>query len=59
MANVGDTFRVGTRSVQTGRYQHTVCTNTAIFNRGDIFAPCQLTTCPNKGANWRLIQKLT
>lgn len=59
MANIGDRFKVGTISPQTGQYKHSVCTNTEIFNKGDKFAPCANHSCPTKGADWILNQKLT
>ncbi len=59
MANVGDRFAVGTICPETGRYEHTVCDNTEIYNKGNKFAPCAKATCPRKGADWKLIQKLT
>jgi hypothetical protein len=59
MANVGDKFRVGTPAPETGRYKHSVCANTEIFNKGNPFAPCANASCPNKGAEWILQAKLT
>lgn len=59
MANIGDRFSVGTICPETGRYKHTVCSNTEIYNRGNKFAPCANNSCPNRGADWELIQKLT
>jgi len=59
MANVGESFRVGTNAPETGRYKHSVCSNTAIFNKGNNLAPCTNSQCPNKGANWILQEKLT
>lgn len=43
----------------TGRYQHSACTNTEIFKKGDIFQGCANRNCPNKGAGWALLEKLT
>jgi hypothetical protein len=51
MAEVGDKFTVGTISTQTGRYKHSVCANTEIFNKGDKFAPCASSTAPTRGLN--------
>jgi len=61
MAKVGQTFPVGTPAPETGRYQHTAwgCTNTAIFNKGNRLTPCQITTCSNRGADWKLVKILT
>lgn len=60
MANVGDKFHVGTISNETGRYKHSACLNTEIFNKGDKLAPCaKKATCPNTGADWILQEKLT
>ena len=59
MANIGDTFPVGSVCEETGRYQHMACTNTEIYNKGNKFAPCSNRDCPNKGASWKLIEKLT
>jgi hypothetical protein len=49
---------VGSPASVTGRYQHTACSETQIFNKGDIFMHCANRTCPNKGANWVLQEKL-
>ena len=59
MANIGDTFSVGSICPETGRYKHTVCTNTEIYNKGNKFAPCSNVDCRNRGAKWELIKKLT
>ena len=59
MANIGDTFSVGTTCPETGRYKHTVCSNTEIYNKGNTFAPCSNTECSDQGADWRLQEKLT
>jgi hypothetical protein len=59
MANLGDRFSVGTPAPDTGQYRHSVCTNTEIFNKGNILAPCANRQCPQEGANWILNQKLT
>lgn len=50
---------VGSPAPDTGRYQHSACTTTQIFNKGDIFVLCANRSCPNKGANWALQEKLT
>jgi hypothetical protein len=57
MANVGDSRAVGSPAPVTGRYQHSACTNTEIFNKGDILPLCTSPGCPNKGANWVLREK--
>jgi hypothetical protein len=49
---------VGSPARDTGRYQHSACTKTEIFNKGDILKLCANHSCPNKGANWAL-KKLT
>jgi hypothetical protein len=59
MAKAGEKFPVGTISSETGRYKHSACTNTEIFNKGDKFAPCAKKDCPNKGADWIFQDKLT
>ena len=59
MANVGDRFSVGTKAPDTGRYKHSACSNTEIFNKDNVLAPCANTACPKKGADWILQQKLT
>ena len=59
MANVGDKYKVGTISSQTGRYKHSACANTEIFNKGDKFAPCTNKQCPTPGVDWILQEKLT
>jgi len=59
MANVGERFPVGSICPETGRYKHSVCANTEIYNKGNKFAPCANTQCPNRGAEWILQQKLT
>jgi hypothetical protein len=59
MANIGDTFAVGSKCPQTGRYRHAACANTEIYNRGNTFAPCSNVNCPSRGANWKLVTKLT
>ena len=53
--------RVGEKAPFTGRYAHTAqgCKNTIILNKGNIAPPCSLSTCPDKGAAWRLVEKLT
>jgi hypothetical protein len=43
----------------TGRYQHSACTITEIYRKGDIFVLCTNPSCPNKGANWALQEELT
>ena len=59
MANVGDSRAVGSPAPDTGRYLHAACTNTETFNKGDILKVCANPSCPNKGANWTLQEKLT
>jgi hypothetical protein len=49
---------VGSPATDTGRYQHTACSKTEIFNKGDILVLCPNRSCPNKGANWTLQEKL-
>jgi hypothetical protein len=50
---------VGSPAPDTGRYQHTACTKTEIFDKGHIIKVCANRSCPNKGANWALQEKLT
>ena len=59
MANVGDKVSVGKPAPDTGRYKHSACQNTEIFNKGNTLAPCANKQCPNKGADWILQEKLT
>lgn len=59
MANVGERCRVGTDAPETGRYRHSACANTAIFNKGNNLTPCQNGQCVNRGADWILQEKLT
>jgi hypothetical protein len=59
MANVGDRCAVGTHAPETGRYKHSACTNTEIFNKHNVLAPCANKQCPDKGADWILQEKLT
>ena len=54
MANIGVHRAVGSPAPDTGRYQHSACTHTEIFNKGNILALCSKGSCPNKGANWVL-----
>jgi hypothetical protein len=44
---------VGSLAPDNGRYQHSACTTTEIFGKGDIFLRCTNLNCANKGANWR------
>jgi hypothetical protein len=44
---------VGSLAPDDGRYQHSACTTTKIFGKGDIFVLCTNLNCANKGANWR------
>jgi len=57
MASVGDHRAVGSPAPDTGRYRHSACTNTEIFNKGGILPLCASSPCPNKGANWVLEEK--
>ncbi len=59
MAQIGSSHHVGTPAPDTGQYKHSACSNTAIYNKGNILAPCQNYSCPHKGAAWTLVQKLT
>jgi hypothetical protein len=43
---------VGSPALDTGQYQHSACTKTEIFNKGEILKVCANPSCPNKGANW-------
>ena len=51
MANIGVYRSVGSLAPDTGRYQHSACTHTEIFTKGNILALCSNRSCPNKGAN--------
>lgn len=59
MALVGTHVAVGSPAPETGRYRHAACGDTAIFNKGNIMAPCSNRQCPHRGGEWVLIQKLT
>ena len=43
--------------LDTGRYRHSACTNTEIFDRGRMLPLCESPGCPNRGANWLLKEK--
>jgi hypothetical protein len=58
MSNIGDHRAVGSSASDTGRYRHSACTNTVTFEKGNILALCTNRSCPNKGANWVLEEKL-
>jgi hypothetical protein len=49
---------VGSFAADTGRYQHSACSATEIFSKGNIFVLCNNPSCPNRGANWALQEKL-
>ena len=53
----GTSRAVGSPALDSGRYQHSACTKTEIFNKGDILKVCANSSCPNKGANWALRAK--
>jgi hypothetical protein len=59
MADVGTRVSVGSKAPETGQYRHTACTNTIIVNKGETMPPCEMPKCPNRGADWRLVKKLT
>jgi hypothetical protein len=59
MAEVGTRVKVGSDAPETGRYKHTVCSNTIILNKNNNVPPCQNRSCPNKGADYILTEKLT
>lgn len=61
MADVGTRVSVASNAPETGRYRHTAtgCANTIILNKGNNVPPCQLPECPQKGADWILVEKLT
>jgi hypothetical protein len=56
MASIGFYRAVGSPAPDTGRYQHSACTYTEIFEKGIILAMCGNRSCPNKGANWFLLE---
>jgi len=58
MVQVGQQFAVGTPAPITGLYRHTACGKVEDFNKTNILAPCANHQCPNRGANWVLIQVL-
>jgi hypothetical protein len=58
MANIGVYRAVGSPAPATGRYQHSACAGTEIFDNGSILALCSNRSCPNKGANW-VLQEIT
>ena len=49
---------VGSPVVDAGRYQHSACTEIEIFNKGNIIKVCANRSCPNKGANWNILEEL-
>jgi hypothetical protein len=59
---ISETYRtsraVGSLALDTGRYRHLACTRTEAFKKGDILKSCPNPSCPNKGANWALQEKL-
>jgi hypothetical protein len=59
MATEGSRHSVGTAAPDTGQYRHSNCTNTEIFNKGNILAPCANRACSHRGADWVLVKKLT
>ena len=56
MASIGFYRAVGSPAPDSGRYQHSACTYTEIFEKGIILAVCNNRSCPNKGANWFLLE---
>ncbi len=57
---IGRTSRaVGSLALDTGQYQHSACGKTETFNKGAVLKVCANRSCPNKGANWALQEKLT
>jgi hypothetical protein len=58
MANIGVYRAVGSPAPDAGLYQHSACTHTEIFAKGNILALCSNRSCPNKGANW-VLQDIT
>ncbi len=58
MASVDGYRAVGSPALDTGQYRHSACTNTETFNKGGILPLCAKHSCPNKGANWVLKEKL-
>lgn len=58
MTNIGEQFAVSTYAPTTGLYRHTACGKVEDFNHYNKLAPCANHQCPNRGANWVLIQKL-
>lgn len=58
MANIYEQFPVGTPAPVTGLYRHAACGKVEDFNKTNVLAPCANRQCPNRGANWVLIQKL-
>ena len=55
----GTSRAVGSLAPDTGRYQHSACTSSEIFDKGNILKLCANRSCPNKGANWSLQETLT
>jgi hypothetical protein len=52
-------WAVGSKAPHTGRYMHSVCANTEVFNKTNVLAPCANRNCKDRGAKWLLIKKLT
>lgn len=57
MANIGESFSVGTTVPETGLYRHTACGTTEGFNKGNALGPCPNRNCRQPGASWLLQQK--
>src|SRR5438477_13199737 len=57
MASVDIYRAVRSPALDAGRYRHSACTNTEIFNQGRALPLCSNASCPNKGANWILKEK--
>ncbi len=59
MSKIGDNRAVGSAVSEAGRYGHSACTKTQTFDRGNILPLCANRSCPNRGANWALKEKIT
>ena len=60
MIEEGAIVRVGTYCPETGEYEHTAdCGNIIIIDEYDKVPPCCMEDCPEPGASWELIEKLT
>ena len=57
MAYVGQLVSVGEVVPAAGVYEHTACGKRHTFSdTNDTVPPCSNSDCPNRGADWRIVQ---